>query len=462
MNILKEFVFILEGGVKMMKYIEEVYNGLVERFPEEKEFHQTAKEVLESLEPVIKENEELYRKNALLERMVTPERTIVFRVPWEDDNGNVHVNTGYRVQFNGAIGPYKGGLRFHPSVKLGTMKFLAFEQTFKNSLTGLPIGGGKGGSDFNPMKKSDGEIRRFCESYMTELYRHIGPDTDVPAGDLGVSAKEIGYLFGQYRRIKGIYENGVITGKPRSFGGSKVRPEATGYGITYFLQEMLTDMGQDIKGKTIALSGYGNVAWGAAKKMTELGAKVVTLSEAEGYIYMPDGMTDEMVDYMLVIRADYSKTLKDYAKKFNFEYIDGKKPWERPVDIIVPCATQNEILTEEANVIVKNKVMIVCEGANMPCTIEATEIIEKAGILFGPSKAANAGGVAVSALEMSQNSERIDWDEEELEKKLHNIMKDIYKVSREESKKYGISLAQGANIAGFRKVADAMLRQGIY
>lgn len=444
-----------------MDYIAEVYNGLVAKFPEETEFHATAKEVLESLEPIVKENEELYRHNALLERLVEPERAIVFRVPWQDDKGQIHVNTGYRVQFNGAIGPYKGGLRFHPSVRLGTMKFLAFEQTFKNSLTGLPIGGGKGGSDFNPLKKSDDEVRRFCESFMTELYRHLGPDVDVPAGDLGVSAKEIGYLFGQYRRIKGAYENGFITGKPRSFGGSLVRPEATGYGITYFLQEMLADMGEKIEGKTIALSGYGNVAWGAASKMTELGAKVVTLSEPGGYVRMPNGMNKEMVDGMLALRADYSKTLKDYAKQFNLEYVEGK-PWVEKVDVIVPCATQNEILTEDAEIIVKNKVKIVCEGSNMPCTLDAMEIIEKAGIPFGPSKAANAGGVAMSALEMSQNSMRMDMKVEDLQERLHMIMKNIYEMAREESKKYGISLAQGANIAGFRKVADAMLRQGIY
>lgn len=444
-----------------MNYIAEVYNGLVAKFPEETEFHATAKEVLESLEPIVKENEELYRRNGLLERLVEPERTIVFRVPWQDDKGQIQVNTGYRVQFNGAIGPYKGGLRFHPSVRLGTMKFLAFEQTFKNSLTGLPIGGGKGGSDFNPLKKSDDEVRRFCESYMTELYRHLGPDVDVPAGDLGVSAKEIGYLFGQYRRIKGSYENGFITGKPRSFGGSLVRPEATGYGITYFLQEMLADMGEKIEGKTIALSGYGNVAWGAAEKMTELGAKVVTLSEPGGYVRMPNGMNKEMVAGMLALRADYSKTLKDYAKQFNLEYVEGK-PWVEKVDVIVPCATQNEILTEDAEIIVKNGVKIVCEGSNMPCTLEAMEVIEKAGIPFGPSKAANAGGVAMSALEMSQNSMRMDMKVEDLQERLHMIMKNIYKMASDESKKYGISLAQGANIAGFRKVADAMLRQGIY
>jgi glutamate dehydrogenase (NADP+) len=444
-----------------MSYANEIYESLVKKFPEEKEFHQTAKEVLESISVVIEENEELYRKNALLERLVEPERSVIFRVPWEDDNGVVHVNTGYRVQFNGAIGPYKGGLRFHPSVRLGTMKFLAFEQTFKNSLTGLPIGGGKGGSDFDPIGKSDNEIRRFCVSFMTELYRHIGPDRDVPAGDLGVSGKEIGYLFGQYRRIKGCYENGVITGKALSFGGSKIRPEATGYGITYFLQEMLADKGDKIQGKTIAISGCGNVAWGAAKKMVELGAKVVTLSDPSGYIYDPNGLNDEKVEYMLEVRAN-NLPIEIFAKRFNLEFVKGKRPWERKVDIVVPCATQNELEIEDAKKLVANGTIIVCEGSNMPCSLEATEYIEKNGIVLGPSKAANAGGVAVSALEMSQDSMRYHWSEEEVDAKLLGIMKEIFAQAKQMSVKYNTTLSQGANIAGFIKVADAMLKQGNY
>ncbi|MDR1832412.1 MAG: NADP-specific glutamate dehydrogenase [Fusobacteriaceae bacterium] len=444
-----------------MSYIKEVYENLVKKFPEEKEFHQTAKEVLESLEQVIAENEELYRKNALLERLVEPERAIVFRVPWEDDKGQIHVNTGYRVQFNGAIGPYKGGLRFHPAVRLGTMKFLAFEQTFKNSLTGLPIGGGKGGSDFDPIGKSDNEIKRFCVSFMTELYRHIGPDRDVPAGDLGVSGKEIGYLFGQYRRIRGCYENGVITGKDLSFGGSKIRPEATGYGITYFLQEMLKDRGQELKGKTVAISGCGNVAWGAAKKMTELGAKVLTLSDPTGYVFFPDGLDKAKVDYMLEVRAG-NLPIENFAKKFGVRFIAKKRPWEQKVDIAVPCATQNELDLEDAKTLLANGAALVCEGSNMPCTAEALEYLEKNGVDVGPSKAANAGGVAVSALEMSQDSIRYSWTEAEVEEKLHGIMRDIFRHCKEMCDKYKVSLVQGANIAGFMKVADAMLKQGNY
>lgn len=450
----------------MARYVDEVYDYLVKQFPEEKEFHQTAKEVLGSLDPIVKENEALYRKEALLERFVTPERSISFRVPWEDDKGQMHVNTGYRVQFNGAIGPYKGGLRFHPSVRLGTMKFLAFEQVLKNSLTTLPIGGGKGGSDFDPIGKSDAEIRRFCQSFMTELYRHIGPDTDVPAGDLGVTAKEIGFLFGQYRRIKGMYENGVITGKALSYGGSLIRPEATGYGITYFLEEMVKDqLGKpSIKDAKIAVSGYGNVAWGAVKKMTDLGAKVVTVSDPTGYIYVENGFNDEMVDYLLYLRANQGKVpLSQFAEKFpQAKFIAGKKPWECKVDYVVPCATQNEINIEDAKQIIANGVKIVCEGANMPCTIEATDAIIDAGIPFGPSKAANAGGVAVSALEMSQDSMRYSWTAKEVDDKLHWIMTNIYNMAKDAAKKYNVRLDQGVNIAGFIKVADAMLKQGNY
>ncbi len=446
----------------MSNYINEVYRQLVDIAPEEVEFHQAAKEVLESLEGVIAENEEMYRKAALLERLVVPERCIVFRVPWEDDNGQIHVNKGYRVQFNGAIGPYKGGLRFHPSVRLGTLKFLGFEQIFKNSLTGLPIGGGKGGSDFDPTGKSEREVKRFCQSFMTELYRHIGPDVDVPAGDLGVTGKEVAYLYGQYRRIKGCFENGVITGKGLSFGGSIYRPEATGYGIIYFLDEMLKHKGESIVGKTIALSGYGNVAWGAAEKATQLGGKVVTLSDATGYVYVSEGLTKEMVDYLPVLRADYNKTIKDFAEKFGVEFVAGKRPWEVKVDLVVPCATQNELNLEDAKAVIANGVKYVCEGSNMPCTADACHYLESNGVFFGPGKAANAGGVAVSALEMSQNSQRLSWAGEEVDAKLLGIMKNIFAESIKMSEKYNVTLAQGSNIAGFMKVADAMLKQGDY
>ena len=448
-------------GVSAKEYIEKVIEKVKAKNPGEKEFVQAVEEVLTSLTPFIAENPQYIQQN-ILERIVEPERQIIFRVPWEDDNGNIQVNRGFRVEFNGVIGPYKGGLRFHPSVALDSMKFLAFEQTFKNSLTGLPIGGGKGGSDFNSTDKSDREIKRFCESFMTELYRHIGPDKDVPAGDIGVSGREIGYLFGHYRRIKGAYENGVLTGKNQNYGGSKIRPEATGYGVTYFIQEMLKDMGESIEGKTVAISGYGNVAWGAAKKMAELGAKVVTISGSKGYVYDPDGIKGEKVDYMLEVRGNKDVSLKDFAEKFNLEYFEGKKPWERKVDIVVPCAIQNEILLEDAQKVVEIGVKIVCEGANMPCSAEAIELFEKHGIGFGAAKAANAGGVAVSALEMSQNSLRYQWSEEEVDSKLHDIMKDIYKKSKEMSVQYNVSLAKGANIAGFKKVADTMLMQGNY
>lgn len=446
----------------MNSYIKEVYDHLVERAPEEKEFHQAAKEVLFSLEKVVEENEETYRKVALLERLVEPERIIMFKVPWEDDNGQLHVNKGYRIQFNGSIGPYKGGLRFNPTVRLGLLKFLGFEQIFKNALTGLPIGGAKGGSDFDPNHKTDSEIKRFCSSFMTELYRHIGPFVDVPAGDLGVTGKEIGYLYGQYRRIKGISENGVLTGKPVSIGGSLIRPEATGYGLSYFLKEMLEDNNIDIAGKKVSISGYGNVAWGAALKMKELGAKVVTLSSSKGYIYVEDGLTDEMIDYMLVIRADSNQNLNDLASKFNLEFRENKKPWEIPVDFALPCATQNELNFDDAKVLVNNNVLAVCEGANMPCTPDAIHHFEKNNVLYGCGKATNAGGVAISALEMSQNSIRYSWSAEKVDSKLVDIMKHIYSSSKEMSLKYNVTLSQGANIAGFLKVAEAMLVQGNY
>ena len=443
------------------QYIKEIIEKVKVKDRGEETFIQAVEEVLTSLTPFIEQNPQ-YIENNILERIIEPERQIIFKVPWEDDNGKIQVNRGFRVEFNGVLGPYKGGLRFHPSVALDSMKFLSFEQTFKNALTGLPIGGGKGGSDFNPLNKSDREIKRFCESFMNELYRHIGPDKDVPAGDIGVSGKEIGYLFGHYRRLKGVYENGVITGKGFNYGGSRIRPEATGYGVTYFVQEMLKDMNEDIVGKKVAVSGYGNVAWGACKKITELGGKVVTISGKAGYIYASNGLTDEQVEYMLILRSNRDVTLKDFASKFGLEFFEGKKPWERKVDIVIPCAIQNELNLDDAKEILANQVKIVCEGANMPCTPEAIELFEENNILYAPGKAANAGGVAVSALEMSQNSMRYQWSAEEVDAKLHEIMKDIYEKSKEMSEKYNVSLAKGANIAGFKKVADTMIMQGNY
>lgn len=443
------------------QYIKEIIEKVKVKDKGEETFIQAVEEVLTSLTPFIEQNPQ-YIENNILERITEPERQIIFKVPWEDDNGKIQVNRGFRVEFNGVLGPYKGGLRFHPSVALDSMKFLSFEQTFKNALTGLPIGGGKGGSDFNPLNKSDREIKRFCESFMNELYRHIGPDKDVPAGDIGVSGKEIGYLFGHYRRLKGAYENGVITGKGFNYGGSRIRPEATGYGVTYFVQEMLKDMNEDIVGKKVAVSGYGNVAWGACKKITEFGGKVVTISGKAGYIYAPNGLTEEQVEYMLILRSNREVTLKDFANKFGFEFFEGKKPWERKVDIVIPCAIQNELNLDDAKEILANQVKIVCEGANMPCTPEAVELFEENNILYAPGKAANAGGVAVSALEMSQNSMRYQWSAEEVDAKLHEIMKDIYEKSKEMSEKYNVSLAKGANIAGFKKVADTMIMQGNY
>lgn len=443
------------------QYIKEIIEKVKIKDKGEETFIQAVEEVLTSLTPFIEQNPQ-YIENNILERITEPERQIIFKVPWEDDNGKIQVNRGFRVEFNGVLGPYKGGLRFHPSVALDSMKFLSFEQTFKNALTGLPIGGGKGGSDFNPLNKSDREIKRFCESFMNELYRHIGPDKDVPAGDIGVSGKEIGYLFGHYRRLKGAYENGVITGKGFNYGGSRIRPEATGYGVTYFVQEMLKDMRETIVGKKVAVSGYGNVAWGACKKITELGGKVVTISGKAGYVYAPNGLTEEQVEYMLVLRSNRDVTLKDFGSKFGLEFFEGKKPWERKVDIVIPCAIQNELNLDDAKEILANQVKIVCEGANMPCTPEAIELFEENNILYAPGKAANAGGVAVSALEMSQNSMRYQWSAEEVDAKLHEIMKDIYEKSKEMSEKYNVSLAKGANIAGFKKVADTMIMQGNY
>ena len=447
-----------------MSYTSEIYDRVVAQNPGEVEFHQAVKEVLDSLKVVIDANEELYRKESILERMVEPERSISFRVTWADDNGNVHVNTGYRVQFNGAIGPYKGGLRFHPSVYSGIMKFLAFEQTFKNSLTSLPIGGAKGGSDFDPRGKSDAEILRFCQAFMTELYRYIGPDVDVPAGDIGVGGREIGYLFGQYRRLKATFENGVLTGKGISYGGSLIRPEATGFGATYYAQEVLAHFGETVEGKTFAVSGFGNVAWGTVKKVTELGGKVVTISGPDGFVYDADGInTEEKINFMLEMRSSGRDKVQDYADKFGAEFFAGQKPWGIPVDVAMPCATQNEVGMKEAQQLVENGVKYYIEVSNMPTTNEALSYLMANCKAVAPSKAVNAGGVAVSALEMSQNSMRYSWSAEDVDNKLKSIMKSIHDSSAAAAEEYGLgyNLVAGANIAGFIKVADAMMAQGI-
>ena len=447
----------------MNAYIQEVLDKVKARDSHEPEFIQTVEEVLTSLEPVIEQHPE-YQKTSLLERLVEPERTIEFRVTWVDDAGKVQVNRGYRVQFSSAIGPYKGGLRFARNVNLSVMKFLGFEQTFKDSLTSLPMGGGKGGSDFDPTGKSDMEIMRFCQAFMTELYRHIGPDVDVPAGDLGVGGREIGYLFGQYKRLVGAYENGVLTGKGRSFGGSLIRPEATGFGAVYYLCEVLKHENDSIEGKTIAVSGFGNVAWGVCKKAAELGAKVVTLSGPDGYIYDPDGVaTPEKLDYMLEMRASNRNRVQDYADKFGVQFIPGQKPWGQKVDICMPCAFQNEIGMKEADQMLANNLKYYIEVANMPTTNEALFYLMQKGLIVAPSKAVNAGGVSVSGLEMSQNSERLSWSAEEVDVQLHNIMKNIYAASVQAAEECGLgyNLVAGANIAGFKKVADAMMAQGL-
>ncbi|MGE5859255.1 MAG: NADP-specific glutamate dehydrogenase, partial [Ignavibacteria bacterium] len=403
-----------------------------------------------------------YRSAKILERMVEPERVIIFRVPWMDDQGEFHVNRGFRIEMNSAIGPYKGGLRFHPSVNIGILKFLAFEQVFKNSLTTLPMGGGKGGSDFNPKGKTDYEVMRFCQSFMTELFRHIGPDTDVPAGDIGVGAREIGFLFGQYKRLKNEF-TGVLTGKGLNWGGSLIRPEATGYGAVYFAQEMLRTKGRDIEGKIFAVSGFGNVAWGAVQKINQLGGKVVTLSGPDGFIYDPNGVRGEKIDFMLKMRSSANDRVQDYADKYKVEFYPGKRPWSIKADVAMPCATQNEIYEEDAKELLKNGCICVCEGANMPTTIDAYKIFKDAEILFSPGKASNAGGVAVSGLEMSQNSMRLPWMKEEVDARLSQIMKKIHDTCLETAERFGIpgNYVDGANIAGFLKVADAMLDQGL-
>ena len=434
---------------------------VIARNPGESEFHQTVREVLESIEPVIEKSPE-YVTSGVLERLVEPERIIKFRVPWTTDDGKVMVNRGYRIQFNSAIGPYKGGLRFHPTVNESIIKFLGFEQTFKNSLTSLPMGGGKGGSDFDPKGKSDAEVMRFCQSFMTELCKYIGPDTDVPAGDIGVGAREIGYLFGQYKRICNEF-TGVLTGKGIPYGGSLIRPEATGFGAVYYTVEMLNYFGDSIKGKTFAISGFGNVAWGTVKKINELGGKVVTISGPDGYIYDKDGIsTEEKVNYMLEMRASCRNRVEDYADKFGVPFFKGEKPWGVKVDVIMPCATQNEVGMKEAEEIVKNGVKYYVEVSNMPTTNEAVAYLKANGVIVAPSKAVNAGGVSVSGLEMSQNSMRYGWTAEEVDEKLKMIMKNIFNNSVAAAEKYGMKgdLVAGANIAGFIKVADAMLAQG--
>ena len=446
-----------------MSYVDEIIDKVIAQNPGEPEFHQTVKEVLDSLRPVVEANEAKYRREALLERMVIPERIIMFRVPWVDDKGQAQVNTGYRVQFNGAIGPYKGGLRFHPSVNLSIMKFLGFEQTFKNSLTTLPMGGGKGGANFDPRGKSDMEVMRFCQSFMTELQKHIGANTDVPAGDIGVGAREIGYLFGQYKRLRNEF-TGVLTGKGLPYGGSLTRPEATGFGAVYYTVEMLNYFKDDIKGKTFAISGFGNVAWGTVKKVTELGGKVITISGPDGYVYDPDGInTEEKINYMLEMRASCRNRVQDYADKFGVQFFPGEKPWGVKADILMPCATQNEVQLEDAKKMVANGLKYYVEVSNMPTTNEAVAYLKANGVIVAPSKAVNAGGVAVSGLEMSQNSMRYSWSAEEVDAKLKTIMSNIFHNSVEAANEYGLGddLVAGANIAGFIKVANAMLAFGV-
>jgi glutamate dehydrogenase (NADP+) len=443
-----------------MNYAEEVIEKAEQKYASQPEFLQAIKEVLTSLEPIVERNEERYRKDAILERLIEPDRQIMFRVPWIDDEGKVQVNTGYRVQFNNAIGPYKGGLRLHPSVNISIIKFLGFEQIFKNSLTGLPIGGAKGGSDFNPKGKSDREVMRFCQSFMTELSKYIDADTDVPAGDIGTGAREIGYLFGQYKKIKGLYE-GVLTGKGLSFGGSLARTEATGYGLLYLTTEMLKCNGHDIKGKTVCVSGSGNVAIYAVEKSQQLGANVVTVSDSTGWVYDPQGIDIKALKEIKEVKRGRLTMYKDYRP--NSEYHEGRGVWSIKCDVALPCATQNELNLDDAKTLVKNGVIAVAEGANMPTTLEATQYLISNGILFAPGKAANAGGVATSALEMSQNSERTSWTFEQVDEKLRHIMVNIFHNMDDAASRYGKhgNYVAGANIAGFEKVVDAMLAQGI-
>ena len=441
--------------------IQDVYEQVLKRNPGEVEFHQAVKEVLDSLGPVLDRNPD-YIKAKILERLVEPERQIMFRVPWQDDNGNIHINRGFRFEFNSALGPYKGGLRFHPTVNASILKFLGFEQVFKNSLTTLPMGGGKGGADFDPKGKSDNEVMRFCQSFMTELCRHVGPDTDIPAGDIGVGGREIGFLFGQYKRIRNEF-TGVLTGKALNWGGSLIRPEATGYGCVYFTEEMLKTRGENLKGKVCTVSGSGNAAQYTVEKLNQLGAKVVSFSDSNGTIHDPDGIDAEKLTFVLNLKNIRRGRIKEYAEKFGVEYLEGERPWGIKCDCAFPCATQNEISGDDAKTLLKNGCYVVTEGANMPSTPEAIEQFITNKILYGPAKAANAGGVATSGLEMSQNSLRLSWTREEIDERLHNIMIAIHKQCYEAAKEYGQlgNLLMGANIAGFVKVADSMLDQGL-
>ncbi len=442
--------------------LKKIMNDLEKKHPGEEEYHQAVREVLESIEDIVNQNP-YFESAGIIDRLVEPDRVLMFKVPWLDDDGKVHVNLGYRVQFNNAIGPYKGGLRFHPSVNLSILKFLGFEQIFKNALTTLPMGGGKGGSDFNPKGKSDGEIMRFCQAFMLELWKVIGPEIDVPAGDIGVGGKEIGYMYGMYKKLQREH-TGVLTGKGISWGGSLIRPEATGFGTVYFAEEMLKTKGETFEGKKVAVSGFGNVAWGATMKVNELGGKVVTLSGPDGYIYDPNGVSGEKVDYMLELRASNQDVVAPYADEFpEASFFPNKRPWEVQVDVALPCATQNELNGEDAKKLIEQECICVAEGANMPSTPEAVEILQKGDVLFGPAKAVNAGGVATSGLEMTQNAEKLQWTREEVDAKLHHIMKSIH----ESCVKYGtkpdgsVDYVKGANVAGFLKVANAMLDQGV-
>ncbi len=445
----------------MTEYTQSVLNLVRAKNPGEAEFMQAVEEVLETIDPVIERHPE-YRSAKILERITEPERVIVFRILWKDDQGEVRINRGFRVQFNSAIGPYKGGLRFHPSVNLSILKFLGFEQIFKNSLTSLPMGGGKGGSDFDPKGKSDGEVMGFCQSFMTELFRHIGPDIDVPAGDIGVGGREIGYLFGQYKRLTGEF-SGVLTGKGISWGGSLIRPEATGYGIVYFAEEMLKAKGESLDGKTCIVSGFGNVAWGVVSKINQLGGKVLTISGPDGFVYDRDGIKGEKIDYMLEMRASGRDCVKDFADRFGtVEFFPGKRPWNVKADVAFPCATQNELDASDAEKLISNGITCVTEGANMPSTADAVKLFLNAGVMYAPGKASNAGGVATSGLEMSQNSMRLPWPREEVDQRLYEIMKNIHETCLETAERYGLAgnYLAGANIAGFLKVANAMLDQG--
>ncbi len=442
--------------------VDQLILNLEKKHPGEKEYLQAVKEVLESIEETYNENPQ-FETSGIIERLVEPDRVITFKVPWADDEGNINVNLGYRIQFNNAIGPYKGGLRFHPSVTLSILKFLGFEQIFKNSLTTLPMGGAKGGSDFNPKAKSKLEIMRFCQSFMLELWHNIGAETDVPAGDIGVGGQEIGFLYGMYKKLARKH-TGVLTGKGLNWGGSLIRPEATGFGAVYFAKEMLGTIGEEFKGKTVALSGFGNVTWGVAQKVTELGAKVVTLSGPDGFVYDPAGISGEKIEYMLELRATNEDIVRPYSYEFeNVEFHQDKRPWEIKADIVFPCATQNELDTEDAQKLIDNGCLCICEGANMPCTPEAIEVIQKHKILYGPGKAANAGGVATSGLEMTQNSMKMNWTRKEVDDKLHQIMRDIHHACKTHgTQKDGyIDYVKGANIAGFLKIANAMLDQGL-